>query len=128
MHHSEGIISEHQSNSSSVTVESANLAAHHYQHSHQQPPSQHVGLMPSQTKADNIDYNLHRVNDSSMYNQMVMNEATWKLQKVLTMISCHIAICIFRSKRTIIQPEWDPSSQLESARNGHSCTKQSIDE
>ena len=74
MHHSEGIINEHQSNSTTVPVDNANLAAHHYQHTHQQPPSQHVGLMPpAQPKPDNIDYNLHRVNDSSMYNQMVMH-------------------------------------------------------
>lgn len=74
MHHSEPIINEQQSNqqSTSVSVDNTNLSAHHYQHSHQQSQSQHVALMANQTaKTDNIDYNIHRVNDSSIYNQMV---------------------------------------------------------
>ena len=101
MHHSEPILNDQQqSNTSSVPQvdpqASLATASHqqHYQqpqqqHSHlsQTPQPSHVGMIPNQaTKPENIDYNIHRVNDpSTMYNQMVINMImimiliTWKL-------------------------------------------------
>ncbi|KAJ6220909.1 hypothetical protein RDWZM_006721 [Blomia tropicalis] len=86
MHHSEPILNDQQqSNTSSVPQvdpqASLATASHqqHYQqpqqqHSHlsQTPQPSHVGMIPNQaTKPENIDYNIHRVNDpSTMYNQM----------------------------------------------------------
>lgn len=70
MHHNEGIINDQsQANvSSAVSVDNSNLSSQHY--SHQQ--TQHMGMIANQIpKTDSIDYNIHRVNDSSMYNQMV---------------------------------------------------------
>lgn len=110
MHQSEPILGEHQANSSAV--DGGNLSGHHYQqqHSHQQPASQHVGLMSNQSvKTDTIDYNLHRVNDSSMYNQMVPDPiiacSIANERSLYYLLS--LAICIFRSKRTFIQPQWN---------------------
>lgn len=73
MHHNESIINEQQPSTAPVTVDNSNINNQHYQHSHQSSQPQHVGLMsnPQSNKLDSIDYNIHRVNDSSLYNQMV---------------------------------------------------------